>query len=56
MIDKLDTTWKLFIAYVLVLACMLASNIAFGQIHVSQFNADVEQSKWSCLGSRFKRV
>ena len=40
MIDKLDTTWKLFIAYVLVLACMLASNIAFGQIHVSQFNAE----------------
>ena len=40
MIDKLDTTWKLFIAYILVLACMLASNAAFGQIRVSQFNAE----------------
>ena len=40
MIDKLDTTWKLFIAYILLLACMLASNAAFSQIHVSQFNAE----------------
>ena len=40
MIDKLDTTWKLFIAYVLLLACMLTSNIMFGQIRVSQFNAE----------------
>ena len=40
MKDKLDTTWKLFIAYVLVLTCMLASNVVFGQIHVSQFNAE----------------
>ena len=39
MIDKIDTTWKLFIAYILVLACVLASNAAFGQIRVSQFNA-----------------
>jgi len=40
MIDKLDTTWKLFIAYILVLTCMLASNAVFSQIHVSQFNAE----------------
>jgi len=40
MIDKLDTTWKLFIAYVFLLACMLVSNVMFGQIRVSQFNAE----------------
>ena len=40
MIDKLDATWKLFIAYILLLACALASNVAFGQIRVSQFNAE----------------
>ena len=40
MIDKLDTTWKLFGAYVLVIICMLASNVVFGQIRVSQFNAE----------------
>ncbi len=44
MIDKIDTTWRLFIAYILVLACMLASNAAFGQIRVSQFNAGWNKS------------
>ena len=36
---KLDTTWKLFGAYLLVILCMLLSSAAFGQIQVSQFNA-----------------
>ena len=40
MIDKLDTTWKLFIAYIILLACMLTSNVVFSQIRVSQFNAE----------------
>ena len=44
MIDKMDTTWKLFAAYVLVIICMLASNVMFGQIHVSQFNAEWNKS------------
>jgi len=44
MIDKMDTTWKLFAAYVFVIICMLVSNVVFGQIHVSQFNAEWNKS------------
>ena len=41
---KLDTTWKLFGAYLLAILCMLLSNAAFGQIQVSQFNAEWNKS------------
>ncbi len=39
--SKLDTTWKLFIGYSLVLLLLLVSSgNAFGQITVSHFNAN----------------
>ena len=37
--EKVDTTWKVFISYMLVLFFMLLTNLAFGQIEVKQFNA-----------------
>ena len=37
--EKLDTTWKIFSAYMLVIFLMLFSGNAFGQIEVIQFNA-----------------
>ena len=36
---KVDTIWKIFIGYMLVLFFMLFSNGAFSQIKVTQFNA-----------------
>ena len=36
---KVDTTWKLFSAYLFVLLLILISNSAFAQIKVIQFNA-----------------
>ena len=37
--EKVDTTWKIFIGYMLVLFFMLFSDVAFSQIKVMQFNA-----------------
>ena len=37
--EKLDTTWKIFSAYMLIIFLMLFSGNAFGQIEVIQFNA-----------------
>ena len=34
-----DTAWKIFIGYMLVLFFILLTNSAFGQIEVKQFNA-----------------
>ena len=36
---KVDTTWKIFISYILVLFFVLLANSAFSQIKVMQFNA-----------------
>ena len=36
----LDTAWKLFGGYMLLLFFMLISSGAFGQIKVTQFNAE----------------
>ena len=37
---KVDNTWKIFMHFVLVLFFLLLCNGAFGQIQVSQFNAE----------------
>ena len=37
---KPDVTWKVFGMYLLALLCMLISGDAFGQVQVSQFNAE----------------
>ena len=37
--EKVDTVWKIFSMYLLVLLFMLISNNAFSQIKVIQFNA-----------------
>ena len=37
--EKIDTIWKLFGGYLLILLLMLVSNGAFAQIKVIQFNA-----------------
>jgi len=37
---KPDVTWKVFGMYLLALICMLFAGNAFGQIQVSQFNAE----------------
>ena len=37
---KVDTTWKIFIGYMLVLFFMLMTNLAFSQIQIAQFNAE----------------
>ena len=37
--EKVDTTWKMFISYMLILFFMLLTSLAFGQIEVKQFNA-----------------
>ena len=43
--NKLDTTWKLFMGYCLVLLLLLiSSGNAFGQITVSHFNAEWNKS------------
>ena len=43
--SKLDTTWKLFMGYCLVLLLLLiSSGNAFGQITVSHFNAEWNKS------------
>ena len=48
--SNLDTTWKLFIGYCLILLLIiLGSGRAFGQITVSHFNAewnDANKVKW----------
>ena len=36
---KLDTTWRMFSVYILVILLMLFTGSAFGQIKVIQFNA-----------------
>ena len=37
--EKVDATWKIFSAYILILFLMLFAGTAFGQIKVMQFNA-----------------
>ena len=37
--EKVDTTWRIFITYMLLLAFVLFCGNAFGQIKVIQFNA-----------------
>ena len=37
--EKIDTTWRVFCVYMLVILLMLFSGMAFGQIKVIQFNA-----------------
>ncbi len=37
---KLDDTWKIFISYILIIFLVLVSNIACGQVVVTEFNAD----------------
>ena len=37
--EKIDTVWKMFIGYMLILFFILLTNSAFGQIEVKQFNA-----------------
>ena len=47
--EKIDTTWKMFISYILVLFFMLLANSTFGQIKVIQFNAGwnkVNEAPW----------
>jgi hypothetical protein len=36
---KLDDTWKIFISYILIIFLVLVSNIACGQVIVTEFNA-----------------
>ena len=36
---KIDTTWRIFVGYMLVIFFMLLANSAFAQIEVKQFNA-----------------
>ena len=40
--EKVDTTWKIFTSYILILFFMLLCNGVFAQIQVTQFNA-----KWN---------
>jgi thiol-disulfide isomerase/thioredoxin len=47
--EKIDITWKLFSGYLLILFLILASNSAFAQIKVTQFNAgwnNTNDVKW----------
>ena len=37
--EKIDTTWRIFSIYMLVIILMLFGGMAFGQIQVAQFNA-----------------
>ena len=37
--EKIDTTWRIFVGYMLVIFFMLLANSAFAQIEVKQFNA-----------------
>ena len=37
--EKIDTTWRIFVGYMLVIFFMLLANSAFAQIEVTQFNA-----------------
>ena len=37
--EKIDTTWRIFSVYILVILLMLFTGSAFGQIKVIQFNA-----------------
>ena len=37
--EKIDTTWRIFSVYMLVILLMLFAGNAFGQIEVKQFNA-----------------
>ena len=37
--EKIDTTWKMFISYMLILFFMLLTYFAFSQVEVKQFNA-----------------
>ena len=37
--EKIDTTWRIFSVYMLVILLMLFTGSAFGQIKVIQFNA-----------------
>ena len=37
--EKIDTTWKIFVGYMLVIFFMLLANSTFAQIEVKQFNA-----------------
>ena len=37
--EKIDTTWRIFSMYILVILLMLFTGSAFGQIKVIQFNA-----------------
>ena len=38
--EKIDATWKVFSVYMLVIILMLFGGMAFGQITVTQFNAE----------------
>jgi len=38
--EKIDTTWRIFSIYILVIILMLFGGMAFGQIQVAQFNAE----------------
>jgi len=37
--DKMDTTWKIFSVYTLIIILILVTQSAFGQVKVVQFNA-----------------
>ena len=37
--EKIDTTWRIFVGYMLVIFFMLLANSVFAQIEVKQFNA-----------------
>ena len=41
---KFDATWKIFTVYMLVIVFMILANTAFGQIKVTQFNANYLRS------------
>ena len=38
--EKIDTTWRIFVGYMLVIFFILLANSAFGQITVKHFNAE----------------
>ena len=38
--EKVDTTWKIFMGYILVLFFMQITSSAFSQIQIAQFNAE----------------
>ena len=38
--EKIDATWRIFSMYMLVILLTLFSGMAFGQIQVTQFNAE----------------